>query len=408
MKIFMYNGEGGFTSNESQFTRLSASVSNGEATIHRYIFFEAESASEDAADILGMESFPQKNSAHPRHPSYKYYGNAQISPVSNSKKYWMADLEYSSSNPNAKDSDGNTVTKDTKPWKLKPTDIGFSYPETTMAFTAAYNSSGKKYDKDGNVLVPVVNSAGDPYSVETSTRDLQMSFTFASKDWDPGYAIKYANTINAEEIKVVGVRIPAGCGMLMPPECSYITVYEENSTRVKWQYWNVTINILLNYSGTRLNRRLLDVGDRARFPAITLSGDAMLTDAGKSGSILKATPMASQICHFRLMDKSGKDYVPSADKIIFCSWDQYLQARKIYHDASVILKNKGLMSNLYELQCEQDTQMPLASDGTLLLGAIQGTQENKNNPKPYRTKVFREFPQIDWKPLDLPKKGIDW
>ena len=168
MKIFRYKNNGGVESDESQFTRLSASVNNGEATIHRYLFFEAEREGEDAVDILNLAYFPQKNSVHPRHPSFKYYGNAQVSPVNNSKKYWMADLEYSSSDPNAKDSDGNTVTKDTKPWKLKPTEINFSYPETTVSFTAAYNAQGNKYDKDGNILVPVVNSAGDPFSAETS------------------------------------------------------------------------------------------------------------------------------------------------------------------------------------------------------------------------------------------------
>lgn len=406
MKIFSYNGTGGATSDESQFTRLSASVNNGEATIHRYLFFEAESPNEDAADILGLTIFPQKNSAHPLHPSFKYYGNAQISPVTNSKKYWMADLEYSSSDPNAKDADGNKVTQDTKPWKLKPTAIHFSYPENTVAFTAAYNSNGNKYDKDGNVLVPVVNSAGDPFAAETSVRDLQLGFTFATQNWDPGEAMQYANSINSKEIKVVGITIPAFCGLLMPPECSYVTVYEENSTNIKWQYWNVTINILLNYSGTRMTRRLLDVGDRARFAQINLSGDKMLSDAGFPNQTLAATPVASQICHFRLTEKIGNEYIP-AGKLIFCSWDQYLQARKIYLNASTKLQKINKDISIYELQCEQDTQMPLAADGTLFLAAIQGTAEYKSDTK-YRTRTFREFPQKDWKRLNLPKKGIDW
>lgn len=407
MKIFKYKGEGGVDHDESQFTRLGASVSNGEATIHRHLFFEAEGPNEDAADILGLAIFPQKNSAHPLHPSFKYYGNAQISPVTNSKKYWMADLEYSSSDPNAKDSDGNTVTQDTKPWKLKPTGISFSYPETTVAFTAAYNNKGERYDKDGNVLVPVVNSAGDPFSVETSVRDMQVSFTFAAKDWKPSYGVTYGNSLNSKEIKIVGLTIPPGCGLLMPPEPNYVTVYDENSAKIKWQYWDVTVNILLNYSGTRMNRRLLDVGDRAKFPAVSLAEDALLKDAGYSRRTLKATTIPSQICHFRMLEKADNNsYIPAADKIVFCSWDQYLQARKIYFEASKKLKDKGV--SIYELQCEQDTQMPLAADGTLLLAAINGTEEYKTSPKKYRSRVFQEFPRKDWNPLDLPKKGIDW
>ena len=218
--------------------------------------------------------------------------------------------------------------------------------------------------------------------------------------------MQYANSINSKEIKVVGITIPAFCGLLMPPECSYVTVYEENSTNIKWQYWNVTINILLNYSGTRMTRRLLDVGDRARFAQINLSGDKMLSDAGFPNQTLAATPVASQICHFRLTEKIGNEYIP-AGKLIFCSWDQYLQARKIYLNASTKLQKINKDISIYELQCEQDTQMPLAADGTLFLAAIQGTAEYKSDTK-YRTRTFREFPQKDWKRLNLPKKGIDW
>lgn len=406
MKIFKYKNEGGIDHDESQFTRLGASVSNGEATIHRYIYFEAEAPNEDAADILGLDIFPQSNSAHPLHPSFKYYGNAQISPVTSSKKYWMADLEYSSRDPNAKDSDGNAVTKDTKPWKLKPTDISFTYPETTVAFTAAYNDKGEQYDKNGNVLIPVVNSAGDPFSAETSARDMQVSFTFATKNWSPEMAMEYANTINAKEIKVLGIPISAGKGLLMPPESNFVTVYDENSTRIKWQYWNVSVNILLNYSNTRLNRRFLNVGDRAKFHPVSLAGDALLRDANWPDTTLTASTVPSQICHFRLLEKVGESYIPSSEKLIFCSWDQYLEARKIYFEASKKLKDKGV--SIYELQCEQDTQMPLDEDGYLLTGAIQGTEEYNTHKRQYITKTFLEFTPKDWKPLDLPKKGIDW
>lgn len=51
MKIFKYNNQGGIAHDASSLTRLSASVSNGLATIHRRIYFEAENVYEDAMDI---------------------------------------------------------------------------------------------------------------------------------------------------------------------------------------------------------------------------------------------------------------------------------------------------------------------------------------------------------------------
>ena len=82
MKIFKYKNTGGIANDESQLTRLAASVSNGLATIHRRIYFEAENANEDAMDILSLKEFPAKYAAHPRHAAFKYYCNAEIQPLS--------------------------------------------------------------------------------------------------------------------------------------------------------------------------------------------------------------------------------------------------------------------------------------------------------------------------------------
>ena len=104
MKIFKYNDQGGIDHDESQLTRLSATVSDGLATIHRRIYFVAEHPNEDAIDILSLKEFPAKYSVHPRHPAFKYYGNAEIAPLSDRSNVWMADLEYATTDPNATDS----------------------------------------------------------------------------------------------------------------------------------------------------------------------------------------------------------------------------------------------------------------------------------------------------------------
>lgn len=417
MKIFKYKNTGGIANDESQLTRLAASVSNGLATIHRRIYFEAENANEDAMDILSLKEFPAKYAAHPRHAAFKYYGNAEIQPLSENSKYWMADLEYSTTDPNATDEDGGTITSETKPWKLKPDNIQFTYPEVVVPFTASYNSTGYLYDKNGNAVLPVRNSAGDRIPAERAVRNVQMSFTFATQSWNINNALKYGNSINSQQITVCGLSIPQYTGLLLPPECSYITVYEDGSTKVKWQYWSVTVNIQIDTTGLLLYRRMLDVGDRAKFKEIDLSADAMLAAAKSVNSrfanfVIKADSKPSQICHFRLNEavtygNSKKLFYPTG-KLMFCSWNQYLAARRLYLIASEILMRAAppQLDHLYELSCEQDTQMPL-DKGYLLTKAIDGHADYVANT-PYNTLVFREYPVKSWSGLNLPTKGMKW
>lgn len=419
MQVFKYNNtEGGIDHDASQLTRLSATVSDGLATIHRRIYFRADAPNEDAMDILNLKEFPAKYSAHPRHAAFKYYGNAEIAPLSERSNIWMADLEYSTTDPNATDDDGNKVDSETPPWKLKPDNIQFTYPEVVVPFTASYNSTGKLYDKNGNVVLPVRNSAGDKIPAERSVRNVQMSFTFATKSWSVNNAINYGNSINAKEITVCGLDIPEFKGLLLPPDCSYITVYEDGTSKIKWQYWSVTVNIQIDTTGLLLYRRLLDVGDRAKFKELDLSADALLTAAKTANSRfsnlkIKAETKPSQICHFRLNEAvsygTNKKLFYPTGKLVFCSWGQYLAARRLYLRASEILMNTAprQMDHLYELSCEQDTQMPLDGAGSLLTKAVEGHDDYVKDT-PYKTLVFREYPTRSWANLNLPKKGMKW
>ena len=415
MKIFKYNDQGGIDHDESQLTRLSATVSDGLATIHRRIYFVAEHPNEDAIDILSLKEFPAKYSVHPRHPAFKYYGNAEIAPLSDRSNVWMADLEYATTDPNATDSDGNEITKDTAPWKLKPDNIQFTYPEVVVPFEVSYNSTGKLYDNNGNAVLPVRNSAGDKIAAERSVRNVQMSFTFATKSWNVNNAINYGNSINASDVTVCGLSIPKFKGLMLPPECSYITVYEDGSSKIKWQYWSVTVNIQIDTTGLLLYRKMLDVGDRAKFKALDLSKDALLSAAKSVNSkfsnlTIKADSKPSQICHFRLNEAltygdKKKLFYPTGD-LVFCSWSQYLSARRLYLVASEILMRAAppQMDHLYELSCEQDTQMPL-DGGFLLTKAIDGHADFVRDT-PYKTLIFREYPARSWSGLNLPHNGI--
>ena len=277
--------------NGANLFRTTAQIVNGETTIERIMYFESTRPYEDAISVTSLSVFPQKNSAHPNHASFKYYGNATVEPVDQNGKYWRAVLQYSTSNPNATDVNGNKVTSDTEPWKLLPDNISFTYPETTVPFDLAYNDKGE-------LAIPVANSAGDAISAARNVCSPQMTFTFAVKNWDVNNSIKYGDTINSDAIKVCGLTIPSGTGLLRPPEASYITVYEDGSDKIKWQYYSVSVTIVFDIHGILFTRRFLNVGDRAKFKSFDLSDDPLLKDAGVSGSIT-ACETPSQICSFR-------------------------------------------------------------------------------------------------------------
>ena len=424
MKIFRYNGQGGADHDESNFTRTEATVTNGLATITRRMYFEADSEVEDSIDVMALPEFPTRYSAHPKHPAYKYYGNANIKPISEHSRRWVAELEYSTTDPNATDEDGRTVTSETKPWKLRPDNIQFTYPEIVLPFEVSYNSTGKLYDKNGDAILPVKNSAGDKIQAERSVRNVQMSFTFATQNWNVNNAVNFGNSINSKEITVCGLEIPAYRGLLLPPECSYITVYEDNSTKVKWRYWSVSVNIQIDTTGLLLYRRLLDIGDRAKFKELDLSADPMLQaakqiDSRFSNFKIPATAKPSQICHFRLRQllytasDKGKvtHYLFSpTGKLVFCSWEQFIAVRQLYIAASYILMNTKipLIDGIYDVQCEQDTQMPLDGQGGLFETVCNPDMPGYKPDTPYKALVFREYPALSWSSMNLPKKGIKW
>lgn len=435
MKIYKYNGVGeigtdnngqpyrGTAMHETNYTMNEVTLRDGEATIQRQILFESDAPFESGADVLNVTGFPEKYSAHPLYPQYKYYGNGRIYPSADRSKIWIADLEYSTTDTSGTDTDGGRITADTPPWKLFPDNIQFTYPEFKIPFRAAYDDKGKMYDPTGKkILKPVVNSAGDIIAAERTLRNIQMSFTFSVKkdDWKIKNGLDYGNTINQNTENVCGFAIPAGRGMMMPPEANFVTVYHDGSSRIKWQYWSINVTIMIDMTGLTLDRRFLDVGNRAIFDDLDLKDDAFLAFAKtKYGSQIKTTFTRSQkpgqIGHFRLTRQVGSGtkidgvtrhtFLPDG-KIIFCSFDQFIQIREMYVTASLNFqndeKNKKLRVNYYEPQWTQDSNIPL-HEGKVYTKAIPGMEDYVNGTY-YDELTFREFARLNWKNLNLPDR----
>jgi hypothetical protein len=402
MHIFKDNGQGGQDSPASNLFRTSANISNGVTTISRVMYFEADNMNEDAVDIASLPEFPMKYAAHPSHPQFKYYGNATIEPFSVQSKKWRATLEYStSSNSSSIDVDGGKVNSETPPWKLKPDNINFTYPELTIPFKMAF-------DKKGNCKIPVVNTAGDALTATRSVYHAKLSFTFATQNWDINDALTYSNSINSDSTTICGIKFQKNTALLLPPEATYVTVYQDGSDKIKWQYWNVSVNIMIDISKNIFVRKLLNIGDRAKFKSLDLSKDDLFTDAHIT-TTFPPTNIASQICSFRLTKRvdqgSGKTgYEPLGD-LVFCSWEQYLAIRRAYINASLSSKLKDRITGIYQLQCEQQSQMPLDKDGFLLTSAIQGHPDYDPMAE-YLERNFNQYPSKSWSKLNLPKVGV--
>lgn len=377
-------------------TRLNSgsTMENGVVKIRKQLHFKVPPGGNPRQysdlDVYSHPQFPQKNSVLSADPRYKFYGNASVTHELDDGHYFTADLEYSTENPNATDLEDKSVTPDTPPWKLLPTEINFTYPEVRVHFQRAYNDQGK-------LSVPVVNSAGDPIPLETTIHNIRMSFTFNARLWNINNLITYGNTLNSKEIKVCGLTIPAERGLLLPPESSYITVYEDHSSKIKWKYWSVRINILFDTSGLLFNRKVIDIGNRAKFYEVIIANDPLV-----GNMTLPAISKPEQICAFRLFQKitddSGEYKFIQTGNRIFASWSQFIAFRQkaIANSMSLSKNDKDkYKSGIVDPQCEQLERMFL-KNGFM--------KDPETDPV---LLSFREFRSKSWEDLNLPKKGLD-
>lgn len=379
-----------------------SSMQDGTITIIKKLYFRVPPGENPRQysdlDVYSHPNFPQKYSALSQDARYRFYGNANISHERDDSRFFTAELEYSTSaDASSSDANGEPVTAQTPPWNLLPDNISFSYPERQIPFQAAYNSSGQQYNAAGKVLIPVQNSAGTPFVAQTTARDMEISFTFATKNWNINHAINYGNTINASEIKICGITIPARRGLLRPPECEFITTYDDNTGEIKWQYWNVKVTILISFSPDGFAKRVLNIGDEAFFRELKYD-DKTTIPGTKPGE-------RSRICSFRKYQKATTggaageySYYPTGD-IVFCSYDQFLAYRQMIIAESFALRDrdKKYIGGILDPQCEQLSQMPLTTEGYLDEDAIKTKQ--------YGSLTFLEYPTKSWKSLNFPQKS---
>ncbi len=382
---------------EDTFFSSGSSMSDGIVTIPKILHFKIPDTDNPRdysdIDVYSHRNFPQYGSALPEDARYKFYGNASIEKQPDSH-YFHATCQYSTSDANATDSDGGGVTSDTPPWKLKPDNIVFSYPETNIPFRAAYNNKGRLW-KAGTqntnnpiALIPVTNTAGDPIDELKPVKNINISFTYAIKNFNPNQFFIYPNSVNKNEIKILGITIPAQTATITSLEPNYITVYEDNSNKAKWEYWSININILVDIQDTVINAHPLNIGDRALFDAFTFT---------PTNTEIAATENAETIVSWIMPTKDSKGkYIQLNGKKMYSGWQQFVKCYQLLNNSE---------NDYFQMQYEQMEKMPLLPNGHLDVDAITIGHERF---KSYYYLTFRRFPFISWESLNLPKKGIQW
>lgn len=462
-----------------QYINSGSQMSDGIVTISRKLYFVVPKGEDPRLytdiDVYNSSFFPDKFSALAEDARFWFTGNASISRDIADSHYFTADLQYqcgssgsydySSEGDEADtDIDGRKIDADTKPWKLRPTEINFSTQSRQVPMTAAWTQDAKKY-RDSDTIsdekykellekygeggveagvfpprtvkpsVPIVNSAGDRILYQEEKNCLQMSFTYNVEytKWNKSHILDYGNTVNSAGLTVCGFKIKKGTALLRPPSATLVKTLKPGTNKVKWKYWRISVSLLIDPTREVFYARMLNVGDRAMWGEESINeedGDELVNYiCAKSSSIVGPTLpkygkkfLKSRICKIRLSKYATTEnglrvYVPTGkEKII--SWDFYLALRHwffSYTGAHIGKDGKSVNDTgiqRYDLQCEQLTQIPLrglefykdhteSEKGTEVYG---GVDEDAIEKKDYHYLDFLKYPSMNWAGLNLPAK----
>lgn len=146
-------------------------------------------------------------------------------------------------------------------------------PDLSWSFASYNRLADRAYDDEGNLAVPIVNTAGDPFDPPTEIDDPRPVLTVVvnlpyPQGYSPARAYAYRNAVNADEFFSVPPgyvkAVPPVAQRLYHPECGF--------------YWKVTYEFHFNPDGWL--RTILNQGTRQ----LNAAGDgyaSILTETGQ-------------------------------------------------------------------------------------------------------------------------------
>lgn len=400
----------------------SSSMQDGYGSIHKIFYFTLKNGRHFAdgdthedyvnpnticpAEIFLAEGFPAKYSRltdlngekNDQYKRYQYKGNGQLTHVHDSE-IWIYDAEYTTQHVGLEDDGKTDDDDDTDPWDRAPWNVSLDFPEEVIPFRYAYKGNKRfadSYDsKAKRALDPVVNAAKDRILAETIKWNLQLSFTYALKprsDLDITTIRSAQGSINKNDIKLCGLKIPAGRGRIISLKPQLIEEASDTSGNKVKEHWEVQATVqIISDSNESFNSKLLNVGSRALFnrqAKVDETTGKVLNNSFSSGHMEKST-IYSWFSFSNTNGQAGGNVTRE-----FGSRRLLLQALNFW--------NKKYKEKFGAFDYEKMEDMPLTRDGMIDENVMNPNHENFGK---YVTLEFQEFREMDWKQNSIFKQA---
>lgn len=182
---------------------------DGGVTSSRVLVFYFNAA-ESAVEVAQQTEIPDTGTAHPDDAAL-LLSDISISEPKEGDGIKSGKYEVTLNYVRPASGQANTVQdKSVAPWERPPFDISVSPKEVVQAFVKAYDTG----DVNGTPTKPVLNPAGDPYEDSTATQNTALRFSYYLEDFYPYWSELYSDTINADDIQVCDIGVPAKRGLL--------------------------------------------------------------------------------------------------------------------------------------------------------------------------------------------------
>lgn len=250
------------------------------------------------------------------------------------------------------------------PWNLQAFNISSDTVEEAIAFRMAYNNKNER-------VIPVLNTAGDPIEANTNEILPQFSFAYYVQNFDASKVYDFSNTVNATSQRILGKAYPAGTLLLADISADALVTYEDDGYTVKWKYHQV--NVTFRYNPLGWKRKLLNVGNRARF----------------------GTNKKSELIYqFNEPTFSGSSVSFAESPTLSSAKTYYANANGYRQGVAALEESSGVPA---QLPFEYAESIPLDKDGKIDNAAILGTTA-------YPTVEFNEYRTKSWRSLDIPSE----
>lgn len=264
------------------------------------------------------------------------------------------------------DEDGNVVTSETPPWKIRAK-WDFQPVELTVPFLKGYLQTGNQYWS--SQVVDVLNSAKCRLLAETKKFQYEITYTKAYESAQSGWEQLTRAYINSDDFDIDADwrgDYPSGTLLILPPSFSvdwYEKTTTEGQTTIKsWErYYTYTVKMIYDPDGHA--KTLLDVGTYALF--------------GED-------PVPRQIWEVTKVD--------SETGSIIAGYPKWVSAAEALRDQAQSLRDGQLIT-----AAPITEPVPLTAAGTIDEAAIKDPYTNRYRTLTYLPYAGRPFANLPWK-----------